>query len=81
MPGGWKPVTELESNILTAQMQEVLDISTRDFGWSGENIELQPRMAAVAGREALRSCTAMPDVMTVRLGLSFFCVYYSPPPP
>ena len=28
MPGGWKPVTELESNILTAQMQEVLDIST-----------------------------------------------------
>ena len=28
MPGGWKPVSELESNILTAQAQEVLDIST-----------------------------------------------------
>ena len=28
MPGGWRPVTELESNILTAQTQEVLDIST-----------------------------------------------------
>ena len=58
MLGGWRPVTELESNILTAQMQEVLDISTRDFGWSGENIELQPRMAAAAGKEAIRSCVA-----------------------
>ena len=61
MPGGWKPVTELESNILTAQTQEVLDISTRDFGWSGENIELQPRMAAAAGREAIRSHPATPE--------------------
>ena len=61
MPGGWKPVTELESNILTTQTQEVLDISTRDFGWSGENIELQPRMAAVARREAIRSCATTPE--------------------
>ena len=61
MPRGWKPVTELESNILTAQTQEVLDISTRDFGWSRENIELQPRMAAAAGREAIRSRTATPE--------------------
>ena len=28
MLGGWRPVTKLESNILTAQTQEVLDIST-----------------------------------------------------
>ena len=42
-------------------MQEVLDISTRDFGWSGENIELQPRMAAAAGREAIRSRAATPE--------------------
>ena len=55
MPGGWRPVTELESNILTAQTQEVLDISTCDFSWSGENIELQPRMATAAGKEAIRS--------------------------
>ena len=61
MPGGWKPVTELESNILTAQTKEVLDISTRDFGWSRENIELQPRMAAAAGKEAIRSCAATPE--------------------
>ena len=61
MPGGWKPVTELESNILTAQTQEVLDISTRDFSWSGENIELQPRMAAAAGKEAIRSHAATPE--------------------
>jgi hypothetical protein len=61
MPGGWRPVTELESNILTAQTQEVLDISTRDFGWSGENIELQPRMAAAARREAIRSHAATPE--------------------
>ena len=61
MPGGWRLVTELESNILTAQTQEVLDISTQDFGWSGENIELQPRMATVAGREAIRSCAATPE--------------------
>ena len=61
MPGGWKLVTELESNILTAQTQEVLDISTRDFGWSGENIELQPRMTAAAGREAIRSHPATPE--------------------
>ena len=61
MPGGWKPVTELESNILTAQTQEVLDISTRDFGWSGENIELQPRMTAAARREAIRSRPATPE--------------------
>jgi hypothetical protein len=53
MPGGWKPVTELKSNILTAQTAEVLDISTCDFGWSGENIELQPQMTAAAGREAI----------------------------
>ena len=61
MPGGWKPVTELESNILTAQTKEVLDISTQDFGWSGENIELQPKMATAAGREAIRSRTATPE--------------------
>ena len=61
MPGGWRPVTELESNILTTQTQEVLDISTRDFGWSGENIELQPRMAVAAGKEAIRSCAATPE--------------------
>ena len=61
MPGGWKPVMELESNILTAQTQEVLDISTRDFGWSGENIELQPRMAAAARKEAIRSHPATPE--------------------
>ena len=61
MPGGWKPVTELESNILTAQTKEVLDISTQDFGWSGENIELQPRMTAAAGREAIRSRAATPE--------------------
>ena len=61
MPRGWKPVTELESNILTTQTQEVLDISTRDFGWSGENIELQPRMAAAAEREAIRSHAATPE--------------------
>ena len=35
-----------------------MDISTRDFGWSGENIELQPRMAAAARREAIRSHAA-----------------------
>ena len=61
MPGGWKPVTELESNILTAQTKEVLDISTRDFGWSGENIKLQPRMMAAARREAIRSCPVTPE--------------------
>ena len=61
MPGGWRPVTELESNILTTQTQEVLDISTQDVSWSGENIELQPRMAAAAGREAIRSRTATPE--------------------
>ena len=61
MPGGWRPVTKLESNILTAQMQEVLEISTCDFGWSGENIELQPRMAAAAGKEAIRSRPVMPE--------------------
>ena len=60
MLGGWRPVTELESNILTAQTQEVLDISTRDFSWSGENIKLQPRMATAAGKEAIRSRPAMP---------------------
>ena len=38
-----------------------MDISTRDFGWSGENIKLQPRMAAAAGREAIRSCAATPE--------------------
>jgi hypothetical protein len=58
MPGGWRLVTELESNILTAQTQEVLDISTRDFSWSRENIKLQPRMAAAARREAIRSRAA-----------------------
>ena len=42
-------------------MKEVLDISTRDFGWSGENIKLQPRMAAVAGREAIRSRAVTPE--------------------
>ena len=61
MPGGWRPVTELESNILTAQTQEVLDISTCDFGWSGENIELQPRMTTAAGKEAIRSCPTTPE--------------------
>ena len=63
MPGGWKPVTELESNILTAQTQEVLDISTHDFGWSGENSALQPRMTAAAGREAIRSRPATPQLL------------------
>ena len=61
MPRGWKLVTELESNILTVQTKEVLDISTRDFGWSGENIELQPRMTVAAGREAIRSHAATPE--------------------
>ena len=60
---GWRPVTKLESNILTAQMQEVLDISTQDFGWSGENIKLQPRMATAAGKEAIRSRPAMPELL------------------
>ena len=27
MPGGWRPVTDLESNILTTQAQEVLEVS------------------------------------------------------
>ena len=48
-------MTELESNILTTQTQEVMEISICNFGWAGENIQLQPRMAAVARREAIRS--------------------------
>ena len=40
MPGGWKPVTKLETQILTAQTQEMVKISNRDFRWAGENIEL-----------------------------------------
>ena len=63
-------VTELESNILTAQTQEVLDISTRDFGWSRENIELQLRMTAAAGREAIRShpATLEPLISSAAMG-------------
>ena len=63
MPRGWKPVSELESNILTTQTQEVLDISPQDFGWSRENIKLQPRMTMAARREAIRSCPVMPTAM------------------
>ena len=61
MPEGWKPVTELESNILTAQTQEVLDISTHNFSWSGENIALQPRMTAAARRVAIHSFPTTPS--------------------
>ena len=63
MPGGWKPITKLESNILTTQTQEVLDISTCDFSWSGENIALQPRMAAAARKEAIWSHPVMPQLL------------------
>ena len=63
MPGGWKPVTKLKSNILTTQTKEVLDISTCNFCWSGENIELQPWMAAAARREAIRSRPTTPQPM------------------
>ena len=60
MPGGWKPVTELETNILITQTEEVVEILNHGFRWVGENIELQPRITAAAEREVIRSHPASP---------------------